>query len=1015
MSKSPSTSSATLPSSPKASLWSYLPSWIADNIRSPKSRRMLFRSWLASWAAFVLILPQKSLNTMGNAAFFGFLASMFLPPAFPIQLFLITISTLLLGVLLGWGIGSAGMRFAVAVRSQVLLKADLQIADSSIAGSANPDALFKAIIFEGQFLDSRSSIVFGVFLGIGSFIFAVMRAYSKPLIFTSIFGTIAIDIFCAIGPLFPFGDYLLLNNLLIPVSCYAAIGVVVIIVVFPETVNHAYLATVSVLLRKIEFMLAAQEDVLSTKLDNIKAQDDTVTKLGAARAASFSIYQGLTLQSKFINLEFSFGKWNGDDALTLEKPLMGIISRINGLMSFLKYVKRGVAATVGPDTETSALAPSTQAQSKDTYLLQQLSQRNHQREKELSLGIVDILPILKESTQELRDAAVGGIMAARSMLDFINTNRWVWRNLRQGKPSAEEDERLDIATERLRTAMEDFKNTQRHRLLDPYMSHFTNAKTKEAQAALPLRALYVSYVFSATFISVSEGVLVLMELVRDMNSKRRVNRLWAPRGLRHLAHAIFLDKKEGVDGKAFGEGESMEEVVPDPPEDEKSYRRDPDSLPPTNIVQKFMTLLHKGYKWTRTPEALFIFRYVLISILLWLPAVFKASAHFYYVNKGIWALIMAQTTLTIFIGDQLYNYVIRLAGTAIGLVYGLLIWYVGNARGNGTPYGEAASVAVFVLPLVFVRLFGPPQFLQGIILMNATVVLIQGYSWIDGHLAVISNPGIGWPVAWRRWTLVVIGSAASFILMILPAKSGRKTIRLHTARTITGLSTVYSSLMSAWISDDDGVDGEKGPSEASLAWVDSFRNKMLAVALQIQTVKEDAILAKWEGSIRGHWPYEDYNRMLCLQEEMIAVLSLLGGALIKLDPTWRVSFIHHTKVVNPNFITEVLSVFSLVSQSLRTGEPMHVVLPQNLLDRLLYHHTAVFFIPDSEPQGLINLEEIQSFDYLFYASAVISVVQLMELLDELHNITRRLCGEVPFKGFERWRDEHQRAHAPTLV
>ena len=35
--------------------------------------------------------------------------------------------------------------------------------------------------------------------------------------------------------------------------------------------------------------------------------------------------------------------------------------------------------------------------------------------------------------------------------------------------------------------------------------------------------------------------------------------------------------------------------------------------------------------------------------------------------------------------------------------------------------------------------------------------LIVGYSWIDGHLPVLSNPGIGWGAAWRRWTLVAIG------------------------------------------------------------------------------------------------------------------------------------------------------------------------------------------------------------------------------------------------------------------
>jgi len=128
------------------------------------------------------------------------------------------------------------------------------------------------------------------------------------------------------------------------------------------------------------------------------------------------------------------------------------------------------------------------------------------------------------------------------------------------------------------------------------------------------------------------------------------------------------------------------------------------------VFQKFMNILHYFLRWTHTAEAVFVFRYMLLSILLWLPAVFKSSAHFYYTNKGIWALIMAQTILTVYAGDQMYNYVIRIGGTFLGLIMGLLIWYIGNANGNGNPYGLAASYAVLIIPVMFVRLFAPPVF-----------------------------------------------------------------------------------------------------------------------------------------------------------------------------------------------------------------------------------------------------------------------------------------------------------------
>jgi hypothetical protein len=75
-----------------------------------------------------------------------------------------------------------------------------------------------------------------------------------------------------------------------------------------------------------------------------------------------------------------------------------------------------------------------------------------------------------------------------------------------------------------------------------------------------------------------------------------------------------------------------------------------------------------------------------------------------------------------------------MGGTLLGLTAAVLIWYTGrhsalicrvsyyspsnpgNGSGNGSPYGLAASYAVFIFPVMFVRLFAPPQYLPGAIL-----------------------------------------------------------------------------------------------------------------------------------------------------------------------------------------------------------------------------------------------------------------------------------------------------------
>lgn len=303
------------------------------------------------------------------------------------------------------------------------------------------------------------------------------------------------------------------------------------------------------------------------------------------------------------------------------------------------------------------------------------------------------------------------------------------------------------------------------------------------------------------------------------------------------------------------------------------------------------------------------------------------------------------------------------------------------------------------------------------------------------------------------------GSAASFIIMMLPPKSGRKVVRLRNAATINKLAQTYTFLMSAWIRTDferteqdrreedplsedaiaagqdpanekqlnntggssmhsKGLDPRKFPNQ----WKEPFRQKMVSVISQLQGVLQQTEMARWEGNLRGHWPHKDYVRLAQVQLEMtacmsqVSLLSLsqpftagsmgvipiftfaspasqLAGALWKMDDEWRVSLLHHTNVLNPNFIQDVLTTFSLVSQSLRTGEPIHTVLPQNILERLVYHYTPVYLSAIhsggknagegvNPPRGgirQIDSSVFKSLDYMYYSAAIVAVFQILEV------------------------------------
>ena len=546
--------------------------------------------------------------------------------------------------MLGWGIGAAGMKAAAASREKVLLRSSLQKAQEryvqschfasqvyyivqSAAGSANPDQVFSLDIFQGEFLDVRlvislkvwypqltylrSSAVFGVFLGIGSLFFAVIRAYYKSLIFMSIFGTISIDIFCVrrskihrlflispqtIGPLFPFTQYNILNALLIPVSIYIAIAVVVTVFVFPRTAHHTFLGTVTRLLGQIKLLLDAQEDLLTSVPGSITPGSAKTLHWRATRVSMFTIHQGrtfmsnyvtsiqrnrvpfqVTQQGKFVNAEFSWGRWNGDDARKLEEPLLTVISRMSGwyisflchrlspfpggLMSFINYIGRNALIRTASDSEPIEKTPQSTGLT-DTFLLQQMYQQNEAGERQNSLRLVDLQPLLRDATSELRSAASDALTAVSGAIDFVNNTRWSWTSTADAL--VEQEQRLDSVAERLRSALAEFKVTGRLRLLEPFEPHLGTGTP-------PLRGLYVCYVFSTSIVVVSEAVLSVVETVQKISNNRRKNRLWAPKGLRQLAHAFFIEKSTEGDSRAYGEAEEVKEI--DPEGDKRIYRQ----------------------------------------------------------------------------------------------------------------------------------------------------------------------------------------------------------------------------------------------------------------------------------------------------------------------------------------------------------------------------------------------------------------------------------------------------------
>jgi hypothetical protein len=78
----------------------------------------------------------------------------------------------------------------------------------------------------------------------------------------------------------------------------------------------------------------------------------------------------------------------------------------------------------------------------------------------------------------------------------------------------------------------------------------------------------------------------------------------------------------------------------------------PDALPPTTAFGRSIVKVGAIFRFVKSAQGIFALRYAVVSVALWVPAVCQSTAWFYYENRGLWALIMAQIGLEVYAGDQ---------------------------------------------------------------------------------------------------------------------------------------------------------------------------------------------------------------------------------------------------------------------------------------------------------------------------------------------------------------------------
>ncbi|OOQ91162.1 hypothetical protein PEBR_01212 [Penicillium brasilianum] len=972
-----------------------LPGWL-DHFNA-RDLKILFRCTVAAWVASLLIFIGPSLRTIGTATFFATLVLFMVPPNGIVFIFILGTLTLILGMSLGWGWGVIAMKAALAARpaadTQAKLQALGQHAYSVANSTGQPVATIQQqLIYEGWMLDARVTAVYFCLICFLIYVLARLRAKNPKFALFQIFGTIVMDIFITIGPLLPSFSGTIPKVLIEPAAIGIGIGLACNILFFPKSTSYTVLEGMEGVIR----LLRGPLDVTVASL--IDGEHLVLKDLQKIKMKSLGAYKKVEPALAFLPLDFSVSRWNSDDVHSLKEPIRRAllntlsllefhISRVGGEEKLEKL--RAITAEYNQYSELETTEKKGgKAQLREAgmrQLLESLTLVKAFTTPEHEALREEMLNAIRQPCTKILPACQDASTLVADCIRAVNSSRWF------GKLSKTQMDELlqrsESSLETLRALRVSFASETTDRLIQTNADIFDESgklKNMDDLTMHKVRGIAVGMVFEEQILGVSDAWEKALEQIVALMKERQRIRLWFPRGLRYAFNWVFHKA-------AVAPVIAAQSPVADPDVVEEQSKAAQQSL---NMSRGYKIKRRSGlgrvilstYHWLINADGMYAMRIVVVTIALAIPAVIPSSAGFYYREKGLWALIMGQTTVVVYMSDFSLSIASRFVGTVVGGVAGLVAWYIGSGHGSGNPYGLAAIMAAVLLLLMWGRLFAPPALLQATMMGGATCILVIGYSYDDTHIPSYGNPGWGYNVFWRRLVLVLIGGAAALIVQIFPRPpSAARHICKSMSNSIRALSDHYALLLSCW----GQPDRDEGLMAEQLA---------LDLAEALSALDGPVALLRLEFS-SSPFDSDTLAQVKTLCHELNQYLGRLLYLSASLPEHFQGLLARRIGLLDHRNIGDVMAVLGIVEQALKTGDPLPEVLPTPLLKRC-YEFWQVHQVEIELSTDLIRDENYRRFcvamtAYLKFLGAVDDLVLVMKgTLGESHIVRRELMPDV---------------------
>jgi hypothetical protein len=977
-----------------------LPAWL-DHFNS-RDLKILCRCWVAAWVAMLLVFIRPALVHFGQAAFFAALLLLLIPPTSILLVYLLATLTLLFGMCLAWGWGLLTMKAALAVRPAAETAMKFQALRERASAEAqqtggDPTWLAEILVHDGFMLDARVTIIYYVMGCAFIYVLSRMRAANPKLFIMHIFGAIVTDVFILYGPTLPKFSANLASILVKPGAAGVGIGAASCLLLFPQSTSFVVLEKTEKLVRLLDLSLVST-------VKRLARDPEPLEHLKASRDKMISLYKATEPILALLPLDMSRGRWNSDDVKGLHDLVRDTmvatlsltdlhITWANTKEKEERLEKHKATAHDAGDGEITE-KEEEQHDIGHRQLLESAHLMSALRDPEQGDMDDRAFESLKNTTAEILQICSQSIELSARCIHTVNACRWV------RKPSQRTFEgltgELQDVLAALRSATDRCIIDTTEGVIECYADIFDeqgNLKSDDLCGPPPLRGIALSMIVEERILSTARALEALLEYILQLMQSRTTHRIWFPCGLHYAASWIF-SSKSSMPTVSTSTGDTTEDLdidaVPETVEDQakEAYRRLRVSkgYPGTSARRSPVSRAAAAtYNWLFNPAGTFAIRMVVVTIATAIPAAIPSSAGFFYREKGIWAVVTAQTCVLIYMADFTFSMVSRGLGTVVGGVLGMVTWYLGSGSGQGNPYGMAASSGLMMVVVLWLRIFLPPSFTKATVLSGVTFCLVIGYSYDQHHIRQYGLPGVGYEAFWKRVVTVLLGFVAATVVQVLPKPpSATNHVSRTLANTVRTLADHYALLLSHW-----GRTAEHSP--------------LRAVAEEISIGVADSLLALNEpiSQLPFEFSLSPFDRKVLRDtqeqcEYMNQSLRRLLNLSTSISAELQERFVLSVGFMDDRIIGEIMATLDIIEQSLRTGSPLPERLPTPLIGRFYSSWHA------RNRRAMLSIALARDENYRRYYVAMSAYLKFLSTIDDLVIILKARLGECHV--IHQWED-----------